>query len=82
MLLPHRFPRHVRLGLYALATAILFVLCVLPQRELPDAGLSDKSEHAIAWFVLTVTGYALAPNRRIAIPVYTLAFGVLIGPDR
>lgn len=73
-----RFPRPVRLGLYALAVAILFLLCVLPTRDLPDAGLGDKSEHAIAWFVLTATGYLLAPNRRLAIPVFALAFGILI----
>jgi VanZ family protein len=77
-MLPHRFPRPVRLGLYALAVLILFVLCVLPQRELPDAGLSDKSEHAISWFILTATGYLLAPKRRFAIPAFAVAFGVLI----
>ena len=32
-MLPYRFPRPVRLGLYALAVAILFVLCVLPTKD-------------------------------------------------
>lgn len=77
-MLPYRFPRPVRLGLYALAVAILFTICVLPQRDLPQPGLSDRVEHATAWFVLAATGYLLAPNRRIAIPVFALLFGVVI----
>ena len=77
-MLPHRFPRPVRLGLYALAVAFLFVICVVPSRDLPDPGVGDRFEHAAAWFVLTATGYVLAPNRRIAIPAFALAFGVLI----
>ena len=40
--------------------------------------MGDKPEHAIAWFVLTATGYLLAPNRRLAIPAFALAFGVVI----
>ena len=77
-MLPHRFPRPVRLGLYALAVAILFLICVLPQKDLPQPGVSDRVEHATAWFVLAATGYLLAPNRRIAIPVFALAFGLFI----
>src|SRR4029453_17092412 len=75
---PHRFPRPIRLAPYALASAILLLLCVLPQDQLPDPGTGDKPEHAIAWFILTLTGYVLAPNRRWAIPAYALGFGVFI----
>jgi VanZ family protein len=75
-MLPSRFPRHVRLGLYALAA--LIVLCVLPNKDLPDPGTGDRFEHTAAWFVLTVTGYLLAPNRRIAIPAFALIYGVVI----
>lgn len=77
-MLPYRFPRRLRLGLYALAAAILFVLCVLPRADLPESGASDRVEHTVAWFVLTATGYLLAPNRRLAIPAFALAFGVLV----
>lgn len=77
-MLPYRFPRPVRLGLYALAVAILFVICVVPSRTLPDPGTGDRFEHAAAWFVLTTTGYLLAPNRRLAIPAFALAFGLVI----
>src|SRR5881394_1635954 len=77
-MLPHRFPRRVRLALYALATAILLVLCVLPTRDLPDPGTGDRFEHAAAWFVLTLTGYLLAPKRRLAIPAFAVAYGAFI----
>ncbi|MEW5686779.1 MAG: hypothetical protein AB1942_17820 [Pseudomonadota bacterium] len=78
MLLPHRLPRPVRLGLYALATAILMVLCMLPTEDLPDPGTGDRFEHTAAWFVLTATGYILAPERRLAIPLFALAYGVVV----
>ena len=78
MVLPSRFPRRVRLVLYALAVAILLVLCVLPNKDLPDPGTGDRFEHAAAWFVLTMTGYVLAPNRRLAIPAFAVAYGVFI----
>ena len=77
-MLPYRFPRPVRLGLYALAAVILLVLCTLPSRDLPDPGTGDRFEHGAAWFVLTITGYLLAPNRRLAIPAFALAFGVFV----
>jgi hypothetical protein len=77
-MLPYRFPRPVRLALYALASSILLVLCVLPTKDLPDPGTGDRFEHTAAWFVLTATGYLLAPNRTWAIPTYALAYGVII----
>jgi VanZ family protein len=77
-MLPSRFPRPVRLGLYALAVVILLVMCVLPSAELPDPGTGDRIEHTVAWFVLTATGYVLAPNRTLAIPAFALAYGVFI----
>ncbi len=78
LMLPSRFPRPVRLGLYALAVAILLVLCVLPNKDLPDPGTGDRFEHTAAWFVLTATGYLLAPKRTLAIPAFALAYGVFI----
>jgi len=78
MVLPYRFPRPVRLGLYALAVAILFAICIAPSDKLPTSGAGDRFEHAAAWFVLTVTGYVLAPRRRLAIPAFALAFGLII----
>ena len=77
-MLPSRFPRPLRLGLYVLATVILLVLCLLPTQDLPDTGTGDRFEHTAAWFVLTITGYLLAPRRRLAIPAFALAYGALI----
>ena len=77
-MLPSRFPRPVRIGLYALAALILLILCVLPSEDLPDPGTGDRFEHTAAWFVLTATGYALAPRRTWAIPAFALAYGALI----
>lgn len=68
----------MRLGLYGLASAILLALCLLPQDKLPEGGPSDKVEHAVAWFVLTMTGYLLSHGRTWAIPLYALAFGVFV----
>jgi VanZ family protein len=77
-MLPSRLPRPIRLGLFALAVAILFLLCVLPSEDLPDPGTGDSFEHSAAWFVLTMTGYLLAPRRVLAIPAFALAYGVFI----
>lgn len=77
-MLPSRFPRPVRLGLYALAALILLGLCVVPMEALPDPGTGDRFEHLAAWFVLTVTGFVLGPRRQVAIPAFALAYGGLI----
>lgn len=77
-MLPHRFPRPVRLGLYALAVAILLALCVWPTEDLPQTGAGDRIEHTIAWFVLTATGYVLAPNRTLAIPAFAILYGAFV----
>ncbi|HVI31815.1 VanZ family protein [Phenylobacterium sp.] len=75
-LAPWRLARPVRIGLYALAVAVLLWLCLAPSETLPQPeGLSDKWEHAIAWFVLTASGLVLAPRRWRAI----IAFGLLLG---
>jgi VanZ family protein len=77
-MMPYQFSRPVRLALFALAAGILLLMCVLPSQELPGAPGGDRLHHLVAWFVLTMTGYVLAPNRRIAIPAFALAYGVAI----
>ena len=77
-MLPSRFPRPVRLALYALAVAILLILCLTPTEDLPDPGTGDRFEHMAAWFVLTLTGLVLSPRRILAIPAFALAFGVIV----
>jgi len=77
-MLPYRLPRPIRLAAYALAVAILLYLCLAPQQELPQTDLSDKPEHAIAWFVLTATGLILSPRRPRAIAGFALALGAVV----
>lgn len=77
-MLPYRLPRPLRLALYALATAVLLYLCLAPQDALPEPGLGDKWEHAVAWFVLAFTGLALSPRRPVAIAAYSLGLAVLV----
>lgn len=77
-MLPSQFPRHVRVGLYASAALILLGLCGVPMEDLPNLGTNDRFEHTTAWFVLTVTGFVLAPRRRLAIPAFALAYGAAI----
>jgi hypothetical protein len=78
MIVPYRLSRPKRLALYALATAILFVMCLLPTEKLPDPGTGDRFEHTAAWFVLTATGYLLAPRRAFAIAIFAIAYGAVI----
>lgn len=42
--------------LFFLAVAAVSVLSLLPQRDLPKVGVSDKLEHAVAYFALAVFG--------------------------
>jgi VanZ family protein len=42
--------------LFCLAAAAVTVLSLLPQRDLPKVGVSDKLEHALSYFVLAILG--------------------------
>lgn len=77
-MLPSRFPRPVRLALYALAVAILLAMCLAPTEDLPDPGTGDRFEHTAAWFILTLSGLILSPRRILAIPIFALIFGVIV----
>ena len=78
-MLPFRWPRPLRLGLYALAVAILLWLTLAPQKALPpEPGWGDKWDHALAWTVLVLSGLVLAPGRRWALGVFALALGAVV----
>lgn len=77
-MLPHRLPRPLRLLAYAVATAALLYLCLAPSQSLPQPGLSDKWEHAIAWFVLAALGLALSPRRPWAIAAFSLGLALVV----
>jgi VanZ family protein len=79
MLLPARWPRPLRLALYALAVAILLWLTLAPQQALPpEPGFGDKWDHALAWTVLVLSGLVLAPRRPLALAAFALALGVVV----
>jgi uncharacterized protein YfiM (DUF2279 family) len=74
-----RWPRPLRLGLYALACCILLYLTLAPEKEVPGVGLVwDKAEHALSWAVLTGAGLLLSTKRRWAIGVFAFAFGAMV----
>ena len=73
-----RLPAAVRLGLYALAVAVLLYLCLAPTEVLPQVDLWDKAEHAIAWLGLAGLGLTLFPTRAAAIAGFALALGAIV----
>lgn len=48
-----RYPR-AWLGMGVLIAAAITIACLVPARELPTLGVSDKFEHVLAFFVLAV----------------------------
>ena|SRR5882724_2275247 len=74
-----RWPWPLRMGLYALACAILLYLTLAPEPEVPGVGLVwDKAEHALSWAVLTGAGLLLSTKWRWAIGVFALGFGAAV----
>jgi VanZ family protein len=74
-----RLPRRLRLGIFALACAILLYMTLAPGQDVPGLGaIWDKAEHAIAWAVLTGAGLLLSTKRRWAIGVFAFVFGAAV----
>lgn len=72
-------PRPTRVAMYALACAILLYMTLAPGRDVPGVEMFwDKSEHAVAWLVLTVTGLLLSTKRRWPIGAFAFLFGAAI----
>jgi VanZ family protein len=74
-----RFPR-LWLGLGWLAVALTIVVCLVPNDRLPQPpNLSDKSEHIIAYLLLSVWfGGIYERGRYWAIAAGLVIFGILI----
>jgi len=58
--------------LFLLATLVVWVLSLLPAPDLPNAGISDKLEHVIAYFVLATLGSLAFRGRRNAFLLFVL----------
>lgn len=76
---PDRLPRPIRLGVYALAVAVVLYITLSPLAALPPpSGMGDKFEHMLTWGALTLLGLALSPRRLWQIPAFTFALGGVI----
>jgi VanZ family protein len=73
---PASIPQPVRTGLFAALAATIVWLSMLPSDELPDVGVSDKLEHALAYFALTLSGLWALPRWRWVVFAGVVAFGV------
>jgi VanZ family protein len=49
---------------------------MVPNSELPEVGVSDKIEHALAYLVLTLAGLWALPRRGWLVLAAVVAFGV------
>ena len=53
---PRPSPRRIARILFLLAALAISILSLLPQRDLPKVGVSDKVEHLVSYFVLAILG--------------------------
>lgn len=71
-------PRGLRIALFALACATVIWICLIPADEVPNTGLSDKIEHAVAYAGLAVLGIWAFPRRYGRLAVGLMALGIII----
>jgi len=64
--------RTVLKGIFAAGAVAVIVLSLLPGRELPSLGVSDKFEHAAAYALLGLAGGLAFPTRRATIALLLL----------
>jgi VanZ family protein len=58
--------------LFLLAAAAVTVLSLLPQRDLPKVGVSDKIEHLLSYFALAILGSFAVRERRSLLYLFVL----------
>src|SRR5215510_14348155 len=77
---PRWSPRRIARILFLLAALAVSILSLLPQRDLPKVGVSDKLEHLLSYFVLAILGSFAFRGRRglLLLFVVLCAMGGLI----
>jgi VanZ family protein len=77
-MLPLRFPR-LWLGLGWAAVVFAIVICLVPTSKLPPVGVSDKTEHFVAYLLLSLWFAGIYPRARYwIIAIGLCVLGVLI----
>jgi len=68
--------RHARLWrvLSCVVIVAAIIVCLLPARDIPDVGVSDKWEHSVAYVLLTLWFAGLYPRSRY----WVIALGLLL----
>ena len=72
--------RNAWLALWLCAVAVLVVVCLLPNADLPKLHINDKLEHALAFALLSASAVQLFERWRalLAVAVGLLALGICI----
>lgn len=69
-------PRSLRIAAFLVACGVIAWLTLAPTTALPEVSLSDKIEHAIAYFGLTLIGAYAFPRRLTWLATGLLLVGV------
>src|SRR4029450_4624244 len=69
---PRPSPRRIARILFLLAAAVITVLSLLPQHDLPKVGVSDKIEHLLSYFVLAILRSFAVRERRSLLTLFVL----------
>lgn len=69
---PRWSPRRVMRVLFLFVAVLVTVFSLLPQRDLPKVGVSDKIEHIVSYFVLAILGSLAVRSRRNLLTLFVL----------
>jgi VanZ family protein len=70
--------RPFRIALFVIACAVVAVLSLVPQDELPATDVSDKIEHFVAYAGLALLGLWAFPSRWRRLAMGLIAGGILM----
>lgn len=70
--------RGLAIALFTIACAVVIWTSLIPADELPQTGISDKIEHAVAYAGLALLGVWAFPRRYGRLAVGLMALGIVI----